>query len=329
MQPGTQHASLDEVLGPATERFFGSRYTTVAATLEPLTVMRAEGGGESAEGVARLDFDGLWSRKGDRAADPHVSTVDIIALAGQAAEQLTGAGSERPWEWSVRQMDIRAGKVPVESGFDALPVTSSIERSRAGATVTVSVANFTARVELVRSRELREGLPLLNGTVYSSLYRLRSPEVRDVQLSGDGENARAWCVVPGLAGSWAEAGVDRMRGSRLNLVDAFVVVLQLGQAMLYRRDALSRADSDTLWMRSARLRATGERATSADVTAMLQQPRIVTTGSDTWRLATIAGVVGGLFHVDCSVAHRVPAEEVAAREVASIAHHASPQRVRT
>lgn len=297
---------IDKILGPSDGRFFGSRYATVIAELGPLNVDTCDG--TTATGTASVSFDGLWSRKGTQTVVPHVSTIDVVALAGQVSERLLGPDDNPNTEWLVRQISLRAGRVPVECGFDSLPVTATITRNPDGARVHAEIANFTVDVTLEWRATTRHSVCLVPSAVYEAIYRARTPRLGNVTI--DENRAVAQCSVDGLAGAWAEHGVDRGRGGRLNLIDAFVVVLQLGQVLLYQQDALARADSNTLWMRSTTLRATWNRRSTSKAAVSLKDPRVVATGGDKWRLATITGDLDGLFQVDCSVGHKLPSSTV-------------------
>ncbi|MFI0264771.1 AvrD family protein [Streptomyces sp. NPDC017056] len=104
------------------------------------------------------------------------------------------------------------------------------------------------------------------------------------------------------------AGLDGELLESISMIDAFVAALQLGQVLLYELDGLTRAQSNTLWMRSTHITRAGASRPwhgSEPITTSLQAAKALPTAAgETWRTADVVSAVGDLT-VRCAVAHRL------------------------
>lgn len=299
---------LDALLGPASERYFGSGHRD---TVRELTSIVDEGGRTRAVGA--LDHPGRWSVKGRTDLDPHLSTVDAIHFATALTEirlRADGMPPARVASTRARRIRIRAGREPVERGAlrtvpldaalavqDGPPrpgvreVRCGIGPMRAVLTVATPHASPTGPVPPVPGGRVR--LPSGTGLQH---------EVEHVRIAADGTSARA------RLRSTADPLPGPLLGSAhrpAGLVAAFVVALQLGQAMLYRLDDCTRADSATLWMRTAEvIVAEPDDPGGTHAEARLDRPLLL-PGRRPWRTATVNATVAGAT-VRCAVAHELP-----------------------
>ncbi|MHC2187286.1 hypothetical protein ACVLV4_002956 [Rathayibacter agropyri] len=317
-----RYASIEDLLGPAAGRFFGLGYRLTDPRLR-----RVEVGGDSAIRTLTAEADAIsgdiWSHKGGAEQRPHLSTTDLVVL-GIAAAHAVLAHDTDPADLiscSISRIDIRAPRRPIEGDLTSLPVRarSIVDASpgdRATTTVVeIDIASFglvvdvrmpPARAEpphhLARSQDERPA-----DGVYCSVYRSRSPHVRDIIL--DVESARASLSVPesGRRPASELRGFEADHQPAINLVDALVATLQLGQVLLYRLDGLDRAESDTLWMRSTRITASPTRSwgTRSSLETHLDRPRLLLLKGESWRLADIVGKTDSGLQLSCSVAHRL------------------------
>jgi hypothetical protein len=311
------YPNVDDVLGPADTRFFGSRYADVAARLTDFEIGADSDGHSCATGLARVDIRGPWSRKGEVDQSPHLSTVDILSLTMQLVDATTAAvrGPAASSLYATR-VGITAPTAPVDADLDRLPVEVEAHVGDGAIELAVSVAGFAVRMSAIAiphpAAAMRPVAEPARRSVYADLFRQRVPTVTGVRLADDRPAGppvgRATVTLPEAADGPA-GGVDAVRGAGVNQVDAFVAALQLGQVLLYRQDRMKRAESDTLWMRRTTIEAVEPRAAvrHAELSVALEDSRLRELRGDTWRLATIAARLSGLFRIDCAVAHRVPA----------------------
>lgn len=298
----TAHPTLDSILGPAKGRYFGSRYAHVIPTIQELGDWLSVSENHTATGAAKIEIRGSWSKKGTRTAVPHLGTIDVMSLALQATEgalaRFAGAIA-----WRVASVGVKAPAAPVESGFESIPLAISFWHQLSSASAEVAVAGFTVAVKL-EAEGPRPHQASKGRSVYRDVYRARVPQIGPVEL-GIGHARSTANIIP--TGQWAHSALlDASKAESLNVIDAFVTVLQLGQVLLYKLDDLSRADSHILWMRSTRIEARPGATDVSDVSVILEGPRLRTLRNDPWRLATITGSLGDLFKISCAVAHRLP-----------------------
>ncbi|MDQ4504030.1 AvrD family protein [Sinomonas sp. ASV322] len=321
----TLHRDIDELLGDADGRFFGSGYRRTHPALKSLVIThRADA--SSARASGSLGIAGTWSAKGGVVQLPHLGTTDVIVLGMRLAQALV-ASRYAPRAWSkatVSSLAIRAGSAPTEEGLGDFECAASLAPTSGGSALVAQIGSMGLRVELLHGPlplglagiEAPDEAALVgpaSARVYGTRWSERRVEVRDVVV--DAERVRASAIV-GLGGSPVPAD-----GEGLCFVDQFVAALQLGQVLLYRLDSLDRASSDTLWMRSTRFTCTGAPpASPAPLSVQLEGSRLLSKDGGHWRCADVVGRFGGT-ELRCSVAHRIPSTSSTGRTEEGEAQH--------
>jgi len=328
--------SVDDFLGPSASRFFGSGYRRIGEHIGGLSLVTGPDGHGSVKGTARVVFPADWSVKRQGGVRPHLSTIDALVFAARLAElYLTAAYGLGPEERSrmwLRRVDIRAGSAPTETELDNLAVSAALKstddaphspRGRARVSVlNCRVAQMAVRCEVEHAAGIAVPATLaldspddLLGPAsqrpYGDGFRNQRNHITDVAVSADSLAADARLAV-GQADSAAvaEYGLEGAYQPSMTLVEAFVVALQLGQVLLYRLDAVPRAESQTLWMRRTTLEADSphrDAAQPAPVRAELVDPMLVESADGVWRSADIVSDCLGV-RTRCLVSHRLPAD---------------------
>lgn len=328
-----RYRNIDSCLGPGSQRFFGEGYKRSLHRVGPLSVAADSGGAGAVHGKASVEYPGDWSRKSGSDQRPHLSTIDVYLLAVQLCEvyliAVYGATEEDRAAARVRKIRIRAGAKPVEDelGDFAIgaktvhvrPIPGSPGRSTA--VFDTKVGALSARVEIeLPTREparfqgifssLDEALGSSDRRVVADGYRNVRHRITDLTVvNGETGTATGTVYFEYASTSSPYLGLEADSHPSVSMVDAFVVGLQLGQALLYGLDGVGRAESNTLWMRQTTLESASpprhvrdriETTFSLDGAALL-------TASDgaLWRRADIVGELAGVV-VRCSVAHRLP-----------------------
>lgn len=317
-----RYASIEDLLGPAAGRFFGLGYRLTDPRLRHVKV---SGNGAIRTLTAEADAisGNIWSRKAGTEQRPHLSTTDLVVL-GIAAAHAVLAPYTDPADLascSIARIDIRAPRRPIEGDLTSLPVSarSVVDPSprELGATeiIDIDIAGFglmvKVRAPLARAkpphRPTRSLYERPADGVYCGVYRSRSPRLNDIIL-GD-ESAQGSLSIPeaGRRPASELCGFEAAHQPAINLVDALVATLQLGQVLLYRLDGLDRANSDTLWMRNTWIAASPTRSwnTTSSLTTHLDRSRLLLLNGESWRLADVVGKIGSGLQLSCSVAHRV------------------------
>lgn len=312
---------IDDHLGPRAGRYFGEGYRRVPHRLRDV---RVAGGHITARAGATYPSD--WSRKGDEARRPHLSTVDVLVFAAWLAElhlaHALGLDPGRRREAVLSRVTIRAGSRPVEERLDDVPVSAAVAGgsppgTRRATALDCRVGALTARCDVHHDPGVPRAVPgsyadaaeLLGpdeNRFYGAGFRARTLLVTDLALASDGPAARADVVA---GGEVPTGGLDGASAAAASFVDALVVGIQLGQVLLYRLDGVARADTATLWMRRTVLERVGPaRALSGaePATAALARGRLLADARGrVWRCADVVARFGGIA-LRCSVAHALP-----------------------
>lgn len=324
---------IDALLGPGDGRFFGRGYRRVRYGYGPVVAV----GDSPLTGVLRsrlsTGYPGDWSsKKADVRLAPHLSTVDAMIVGTELAELLLThvfalgpARRRRAW---VRRMDIRAASAPQEDlrdlpleaallasviveGADDLTV-STVRCLIGSMTVTAQVQHPTAAPQWQATR-LRHPDALLGPAerrYHGRVFESRGQRVTDVALDLTARTASAGVELTSGRGSSTvpTEGLGAGQFPAPTMVDAFVVNLQLAQALLYQLDDMDRRNSTTLWMRSTQLVAEvpeSRHPGAYEVTAALENVRAIPMGGRIWRVADSVGELGGV-RLRCALAHQLP-----------------------
>lgn len=321
--------TIDDFLGPAGFRFFGSGYREVD---RELVAVKVSADAERVDGFASVRFPRRWSRKGSVDQRPHLSTVDVLAIGARLSELLIRAlfsfdDADRD-RVRLTKVEIRAGSTPQESGLEHFPVDAVLVAVDAAparesgvetvlrSEVTCRIASMTVACSVDHPPAPRSGTDRLlhavdfSGSAFKEAscvnhteQRLTSIVIGESSIEADLELAH-----PYVANAGPGHRVMPYQPA-LSMVDVFIGGLQLGQVLMYQLDSLSRTQSNTLWMRRTQLRAgstplpVGEQL---QVVSWLEDSNLLVAGSTTWRVATIVTTVSD-WAMRCAVAHALPA----------------------
>ncbi|RAX44550.1 hypothetical protein DQ354_14495 [Arthrobacter sp. AQ5-06] len=326
------HASIDHLLGDGRNRFFSQGYKSTNPKLHELQVTHT-GSESTLTARAGLGVQGVWSVKGNSEQAPHLGTTDVLVLACRMAEALLASrySPEILPKAHLKSVTISGGGEPVEGALGHLECRATLQGTshESSSVLRCSVASMTATLEVAHaSVELglasvqspsEEALVGDAGTrLYGDLWAARQVLLEDIKLEPEDGTAHALLSFrqqPYLSCQADRRGLEAAYPHELSAVDYFVATLQLGQVLLYRLDAMDRADSSTLWMRKTRItlsrpnpQVTGGPGTGLGV--QLSKNRILLKDGGSWRCADVVGTFHG-GEVVCSVAHRLPAHPAA------------------
>ncbi|WP_162943729.1 AvrD family protein [Arthrobacter celericrescens] len=317
------YASIDDLLGDGRHRFFSHGYKSTHPRLRQLRVNHTLSE-SSLSARAALGVEGTWSVKGTSEQTPHLGTTDVLVLACRAAEALLASrySPELLREAYLESVTISGGSEPVEGALDDLDCRATLQDLGNRSILRCSVASMSAVVELAHaSAELglasvqspsEEALVGDAGTrLYGDLWAERQVSLRGVVLDAEDAIATAQVSFHQQDSVSDRRGLEAAYPDALSAIEYFVATLQLGQVLLYRLDAMDRADSNTLWMRKTRiaLNRSGPNIGSGHGTGLsvrLRKSRMIAKDGGAWRCADVVGTFDG-GEVVCSVAHRLPA----------------------
>ncbi|MFF1829998.1 AvrD family protein [Paenarthrobacter sp. NPDC058040] len=318
-------ANVDDYLGPKSTRFFGSGYRQTTPALRGLSIHHTADGTTLMEARGSVRVGDHWSVKGSTAQQPHLGTTDAIVLALEAAEALLASRyspSILPSVY-VRQLTLTAGTTPIEDILNNFPVTATTNGQSDDGIMMIHVEMASMKAVLALHHPLcvaskanlrTENPDALVGDaakrVYGDIYKSRETDIRDITLENTELSGSATLAIEQPFDEQHDSvGLEGAYQPGLSLMEAFVATLQLGQVLLYELDGLTRAESNTLWMRRTVITATEPPSSIENglpLNVKLRRSRILPLNGSNWRCAEIEGRIGSQLGITCDVAHEVP-----------------------
>ena len=316
--------SIDEYLGPSSQRFFGSGYKRSTYHIQPHM------DDDKLSASVDVSYPTDWSLKGKESdLRPHLSTVDVMILGVRSTETLLrnvlGLTPNQVELATMQKLVIRAGTRPEES-LEGLQLSAEIKNTdttsnsdgqTTDSTVVVQVgvmrATVTVRHEAPRAKRLDPPdysyLIEDSDRYWGAGYRHRDQLIENVVADTETLSAEAEVNVVSTLGD-----LSKTKGSHsqqfVTFIDVFVSLLQLGQVLMYELDGISRDKSETLWMQRLVLRPSSDHegcnsvVDRAMATLRITDHQLLTLPNGKWRNVDFAGDSGGI-DLSATFAHRV------------------------
>ncbi|WP_330301274.1 AvrD family protein [Streptomyces sp. NBC_00503] len=330
--PVSVRATVDDYLGPGDRRFFGKGYKRADQNLRSIRIETTGDGKGHVTARAAVSYPDDWSRKGKTNQPPHLSSIDVLLVAGELAEMyLTHAlslDSEQRSSMRLRRVVIKAGRSPVEEELVDFGVSavitpqdaSSLPEGTAVSLADCQVGALRVHCEIEHPQGAPEPAPgayaspaeLLGPSrlrPYAHGHKAKSQIIEDLELETTGLCAHAVlatrCDIP----EFPAVGLESYSHKGASLIDAFVAAIQLGQILLYELDSVKRSESNTLWMRQTVLEINEPRVavlTPSRISTRLEELQLLTTREgEVWRSCDMVSEFQNI-DIRCSVAHRLP-----------------------
>ncbi len=247
-------ASLDDLLGPASERYLASRFRRVARAFVG-SATRSSDRQIAVEGHAALKYPGTWTVKTGKSPAPHFSSIDAIVLTAALCSHPAGIDDRSsPVSARLRNISLRAGTA-ADVELESIPVSGTLDAQ-------ASTAGFEARLTLGGMRTVAQ----LDHP--PALAHATPPDgsALSVELAADCTTENAWNsrltrIEVGRSVEFQHeiAAADHSPSRRVvTVLDLLRLSAQQAQALIYCSDGLDRASANSIWMRSASFDA-GER----------------------------------------------------------------------
>jgi hypothetical protein len=324
--------AIDDLLGPARDRFFGSGYRKVDHRLRDVEIETAAGSSARVTASATVGYPVDWARKDAAGVQPpHLSSVDTLVLGVSLCEAylahrygLDDAQRARMW---LRRVDIRAGSRPQDdlAGFTVnarLKATGPAEGGRHRIRISVFecvIGTMKLRCAVMHEvtdrapadgsyRDVDDLLGPADERYFGTGYRKNRYDVRDVKL--DAANTYAEAAVRSTSGSGPEPvrGLEGAYQPAVSMIDSIVLTAQLAEVILYRTDGLERGQTDTMWLRSLSMESPDPRRPApggfSGATAVTKNRTLDLDGAR-WRVLDMVAYCQGIEQTH-SVAHRLP-----------------------
>lgn len=325
----TLDRSIEDLLGPAENRFFGNGFRAVEYIRGPLTVRDDADHCTTVDSVVGVQYPGDWSvKKPTTGLKPHFSTLDGLILGAELAEASL-ASAEDPTRLSgarIRRVQIRAGGQPQEdlghisaTAVRRATAPSSTIGDPTSSTVDCKLGGMRVRFDIDHDPVVRPAgsttyshpeqvLGSAKTRYYGDGFKTRTQQIIDVAIGDDGRHADATLLVDDNGHS-PSAGIGAGTAPTPSPVDIFVTALQTAQVLLYDLDDMSRADSNTLWMRRTTITAGPHREQreqdGVTVSTRLDNCELLDKDDQLWRTADIVATAADM-ELTCSVTHQLP-----------------------
>ena len=318
-------SSIDQLLGSSQSRYFGAGFRQVRQHIRDVHLDR-----RGVRATAQIVYPAAWSTKKNRELQPHLSSIDALAVGAQlceayvrAAYGVEGAAADRTW---VRRIVLKSSNVPTLE-LDAVPAVFELVKTEAAPDARCGhLSHFTGRVgamgvELVVDHplvaatgelvahyaDLAEALGPLDRRYYGAAYTTAGLDLRDVELAPDGLRVRALLDFDQPALRAPLLGLGASEFPFVSGANAIVSVAQLAQAMLYRHDNVTRESSNNLWMRKIMIDSPepAPAGRGLGVETWCEKSTLLHIKGAVWRSASFIVKMPGVYG-EYSLAHQLP-----------------------
>ena len=331
------YETVDEILGDPGSRYFGGGYRSVQ---QRVFDVRLDTRNRTAHALAQVTYPKSWSTRNDRELKPHLSSIDGFVIASQLVESylreaygLDDGSARDAW---IRHCTIKSGSAPTLE-LERIPVALALVATQADpgtlcgfrSDFRVKVGSLSVELSLDHSLFVARKVNVAFADVSACLgegeqrylaggYKRTNVEVTQISLSSAHDHARARFRF----GYASDNGRDGLSGSYLpciSIPDALVGTAQLAQAVLYRRDDLTRATSGNMWMRKISVTIAQPAPDECfDVETWVAQAHVLPIGDRRLRTAKFKVVLPSM-EAEFSLAHELPADRHACEHEAAMA----------
>jgi hypothetical protein len=264
----SRFSSIDDLLGDAHTRFFGSGFRLVRHEVIDVNV---DPGGKAARASAKIDYPASWSTKKSRELKPHLSTLDAFIIGAQLCEAyvrstygVVGEAADRLW---LARTTLKPSNAPTLD-LTAVPASCTLVKTvRAPASLCGHLSSFVAQVgsiglEFVIDHpigevnetaahwaDITELLGPSEERYFGSAYMATQVVLRDIEFDDSGERVQALLDLNDPAQIPTLHGMGASYFPFVSAANVIVGFAQLAQALMYRYDEISRDESHNLWMR--------------------------------------------------------------------------------
>ncbi len=337
---------IDEILGPKEERFFGKGFGKVIHNISDIDI-RNELVGEyitvngtqvkvdsntkgCVQAKGTLAYPKDWSQKSESSElKPHLSSIDALIISAQLNEiylinSYDFDDTERKQIW-LRRCTISAGNSPQESlnSFDICTLhlgtkesqeylcsNISVFESQIGALKVRSEIVHPSKNILCRNTHFNRSIDVLgdpNKRYYGNGYKNSEHSIKNVKINIKEETVESLININQANKGLPSDGIEAVYRPSISMVDSIIICGQISQAFLYILDNVSRAQSNTLWLRTVTIESTTPYQPCDTFLASIRmvKSRLLNVKGEYWRTANMTGSFRGIT-INYSIAHELP-----------------------
>jgi hypothetical protein len=249
------YSTIDHALGSHSGRYFGDGHRGSSYEFEA-----AEVSGRRATGYGSVSHDGTWSTKALGQVSRHLTSVDAVALATLALDEVLAHQPVPVESLFVTELSLRAGAAAVQD-LSSTPVDVSATWLVGRRAFRCEARVGTITLELVARPVVSCGGgqdPRLGRHFYSEHLQDRTQHLADIALPGQAPEARMTAALGALhaaeTGDGSYSGLQSGHHELFSVSDAVVCLAQLGQALAYAYDGVPRDATSNFWLRRLSVR---------------------------------------------------------------------------
>jgi Pseudomonas avirulence D protein (AvrD) len=323
-----RYATVDDVLGDAETRYFGSGYRNVKQRVFEIRIDTQK---YAAAACAEVLYPASWSTKQNKELTPHLSSIDGFVIAAQLMETylreaygLDDVSSRDCW---IRRCTVKSGQTPTLE-LARIPVSLRLVSTKSDASAMCGyLSNFTIVVGSLQLEILVDHAVAVQRRVRVSFgdvecclgeqqehylaggYKNSRVTVSDVSVSRPTSRARARFSVDYDAAR-EHGGLSAAHFPFISIPDALVGTAQLAQTLLYRQDNITRATSKNMWMRkfTVTIPRPAVPEPKFEVETWISQANVLSVGGSNWRTAKFNVTLPSMTAA-FALAHELPAAQ--------------------
>lgn len=323
--------SVDSVLGPGNERFFGMGFRKaqqIITNVEIYPRIKEDNNQGKINAKASLFYPNDWSKKeGTKVLKPHLTSIDAVVFAVQLNEmfltykyKLTEEQRKEIW---IKSVTMKAGTSPNEDlkGFDIESIQLSTDNFRNKdqfiSVFEAKIGNIRIKSEIIhRQNGIRldnksyETCDTLLGSAdkryYGEGYKVPKQIIKDVEITHNSVSSMVTIEKPKNIDLITNGAEGKYRPS-ISMIDCMLIIAQLGQVLIYHLDNITREKSNTLWMRKVYLESNDpyQLGDNFKASTHIVKSKLFSIKNNFWRSCDMVGNCKGI-KVEYSIAHELP-----------------------
>lgn len=323
--------SVDDILGPREQRFFGKGFQKVNHLIKDIEIINNDDGKGLVKAKATILYPSNWSKKSDDVElEPHVSTIDAFVLSVQLNEiylinkfQLNEQQRKKMW---IRRIVMKAGSTPQEDLHEFLIHTKHISTKIASEILCGNISIFESQIGTIKVRcEIAHELEEENNNstffkstdevlgpggnrYYGDGYKIPQQIINNVTIDTQNLSVNALIKIENIENeNLIQEGIEAHYRPVFSMVDCIVTIAQMAQALIYKMDNIDRTKSNTLWMRKVIIESNSPYQPLDDFIASthILGSKLLDIKGSYWRTSDMVCECQGI-QANYSIAHELP-----------------------
>lgn len=289
---------IDKYLGPYEQRYFGAGHKRTQYEIIDTYISYKQ-----FILVAKMTQKGIWSQKGTKKKNQHLSTIDSVILSTLLVDKYLEMVKENCSDWILKSFEVRSASQPVEN-VECIDLFLDFEKSsleNKKYAVNVSGMKVTLSFEQIDvDNQISKG----QYNYFSSHLKYARHDLKAIDFASDD-------LVEGIiqreCQNQSYSGLGSAHAGEVSLLEYLVIFSQLCEILVYNHDKIDRKDSRNLWMRYIKAEINGVSDFQAvRAFAKVDRSKKIRKG-DNWSMLDVsAGTTDNRVQFTAKLAHILP-----------------------